>query len=153
MKLLLKRIARKNAYTIGRLYVNGKYVCDTLEDTDRGLSQGMTLKEVLCKKIMGKTAIPTGTYRVAMDIPSPRYSNFRRYPWAQRYDGMLPRLCDVLGYQGVLVHVGNRPEDTEGCILVGRNKVVGQVVDSQATFHELMKILRASNEAITITIE
>lgn len=44
MKLLLKRIAKRENYTIGRLYIDGKYFSDTLEDTDRGLSSSMSLE-------------------------------------------------------------------------------------------------------------
>jgi hypothetical protein len=51
MKLLLKRMARKDSYTIGKLYINDEYFCDTLEDKDRGLTQSMSLAEISKKKI------------------------------------------------------------------------------------------------------
>lgn len=153
MKLLLKRIAKQKTYTIGKLYINGVYECDTLEDTDRGLSNDMSIDEIKKKKEYGQTAIPTGSYEVTMNVVSPK---FRNRSWAKPYNGKLPRLIDVPGYEGVLIHVGNKPEDTLGCLLVGQNKIKGQVVNSTATFHKLMeKLIEANekNEKISITIE
>lgn len=149
MKLLLKRIAKMEKYTIGKLYIDGKYFSDTLEDTDRNLTNTMSKDEIAKMKVYGKTAIPTGTYVVDMNTVSPK---FGKRSWAQPYEGKVPRLQDVPGYEGVLIHPGNTADDTSGCILVGRNKVKGQVVESQNTFHSLMNILKGDND-ITITIE
>ena len=149
MKLLLKRIAKMEKYTIGKLYVDGEYFADTLEDTDRNLTNTMSKDEIVKVKVYGKTAIPTGTYVVDMNTVSPK---FGKHSWAQPYEGKVPRLQDVPGYEGVLIHPGNTADDTSGCILVGRNKVKGQVVESQNTFHSLMNILKGDND-ITITIE
>lgn len=149
MKLLLKRIAKMEKYTIGKLYIDGKYFSDTLEDTDRNLTSTMSKDEIVKVKVYGKTAIPTGTYVVDMNTVSPK---FGKRSWAQPYKGKVPRLQDVPGYEGVLIHPGNTADDTSGCILVGRNKVKGQVVESQNTFHSLMNILKRDND-ITITIE
>lgn len=149
MKLLLKRIAKMEKYTIGKLYVDGEYFADTLEDTDRNLTSTMSKDEIVKVKVYGKTAIPTGTYVVDMNTVSPK---FGKRSWAQPYEGKVPRLQDVPGYEGVLIHPGNTADDTSGCILVGRNKVKGQVVESQNTFHSLMNILKRDND-ITITIE
>lgn len=149
MKLLLKRIAKTEKYTIGKLYIDGKYFSDTLEDTDRNLTSTMSKDEIVKVKVYGKTAIPTGTYVVDMNTVSPK---FGKRSWAQPYEGKVPRLQDVPGYEGVLIHPGNTADDTSGCILVGRNKVKGQVVESQNTFHSLMNILKGDND-ITITIE
>ncbi len=149
MKLLLKRIAKMEKYTIGKLYIDGKYFSDTLEDTDRNLTSTMSKDEIVKVKVYGKTAIPTGTYVVDMNTVSPK---FGKRSWAQPYEGKVPRLQDVPGYEGVLIHPGNTADDTSGCILVGRNKVKGQVVESQNTFHSLMNILKGDND-ITITIE
>lgn len=149
MKLLLKRIAKMEKYTIGKLYIDGKYFSDTLEDTDRNLTSTMSKDEIVKVKVYGKTAIPTGTYVVDMNTVSPK---FGKRSWAQPYEGKVPRLQDVPGYEGVLIHPGNTANDTSGCILVGRNKVKGQVVESQNTFHSLMNILKEDND-ITITIE
>lgn len=154
MEILVHRIARRERYTIGRLYVDGVRVCDTLEDTDRGLSSSMSAARIRRLKIYGKTAIPTGTYHVDMDTVSPK---FRYRYWAQPYDGKLPRLLSVPGFEGCLIHVGNTDTDTDGCLLVGQNKQVGKVLNSTATFRNLMDkyLVPAAKrgEKITITVE
>lgn len=137
MELRLKRIALRSEYTIGKLYVDGEYVCDTIEDTVRDLDKDGKFAngEV---KIQGKTAIPYGRYEVTMKVKSPKYSNFTKYSWAKKYDGYLPRLLNVPHFDGILIHAGNTAADTEGCLCVGLNKVVGKVVDSVNTFRKLM---------------
>lgn len=149
MELLLKRIAKRDKYTIGDLYIDGKWFSNTLEDTDRGLSQDMSLEEIKKIKVYGKTAIPTGTYKVNMNIISPK---FKTRVWAKPYNGMIPRLENVPGYEGILFHPGNSAEDSIGCILLGYNTVKGKVTQSQDTFHKLMAILTKEKD-ITITIE
>ena len=149
MKLLLKRIAKMEKYTIGKLYIDGEYFADTLEDTDRNLTSTMSKDKIAKVKVYGKTAIPTGTYVVDMNTVSPK---FGKRSWAQPYGGKVPRLQNVPGYDGVLIHPGNTASDTSGCILVGKNKIKGQVLESQNTFHKLMNILKGDND-ITITIE
>lgn len=153
MKLLLRRIFKGPGYTIGKLFINGVYECDTLEDQDRGLTSQMSLEEIKAKKVYGVTAIPTGTYSINMTTVSPK---FKDRAWAKPYKGILPRLENVKGYEGVLIHVGNKAEDTLGCILVGENKVKGQVINSTATFYELMTVLlkaQSAGEVIELTIE
>ena len=149
MEILVKRIAKKSKYTIGKMYIDGQYICDTLEDADRGLNQNMSLKEINNKKVYGETAVPTGTYKVDMNTVSPK---FKSRTWAKPYGGKLPRLVLVPGYDGVLIHPGNKAEDTLGCILVGENKAVGQVLNSQVTFKKIMSIL-TKGDNITITIK
>lgn len=149
MEILVKRIAKKSKYTIGKMYIDGQYICDTLEDADRGLNQNMSLKEIKNKKVYGETAVPTGTYKVDMNTVSPK---FKSRTWAKPYGGKLPRLVLVPGYDGVLIHPGNKAEDTLGCILVGENKAVGQVLNSQVTFKKIMSILTKGTNII-ITIE
>ncbi len=149
MNLLLKRIAKANTYTIGKLYIDGTYFCDTLEDKDRDLRQEMTEKNISKIKIYGETAIPTGTYNINMNVVSQK---FKSRSWAKPYNGKIPRLENVPGYSGVLVHPGNSSKDTLGCVLVGENKVKGQVINSQNTFHKLMSIL-CKEQNITITIK
>ena len=167
MELLLKRIFRGDKYTIGKLYCktysdeqyasgNGfdlMYICDTLEDTDKGLDSKMTLDEIRSMKVKEVTAIPTGTYSVTLDIQSPKFSNYKQYSFC---NGYLPRLVGVPGYDGVLIHIGNTTQDTDGCILVGQNKVKGQVINSTNTFKELYQMLKMHtdiHEPIYITIE
>ena len=134
LNIRIDRIAKKSTYTIGKLYLNGVYFCDTLEDTDRGLTQGMPLQKIRDLKIKGATAIPKGKYKVTMNVVSPKFSKRATYQFCQ---GKLPRLLNVDGYEGVLIHIGNTAKDTEGCILVGQNKVVGQVINSTVTFKKL----------------
>lgn len=147
MELLLKRIARRNGYTIGKMYINGKYMCDTCEDEDR-LFYGKP-------KTKGKTAIPCGRYEVVQNVLSPRFGS--RPFYKNICNGYVPRLLNVPQFDGVLIHCGNSSSDTEGCILVGLNKVVGKVIDSQKTFTKLMKdyLLPAKRkgEKVYITIQ
>jgi len=154
MELSVKRVAKKDDYTIGRLYIDDVYFSDVLEDKDRGLTQDMPLEEIKAKKVYGKTAIPTGTYEVDMNTISPK---FQARSWAKPYGGKLPRLIGVKGFEGVLMHVGNTASDSSGCLLVGKNRIKGMVTDSTRTFHTLMsKFLlpaKVQGERITITIE
>lgn len=152
MEITVKRVFKGPNYTIGHLYVNGTYECDTLEDPDRGLTDSMTVQEITSKKVYGNTAIPTGTYDIDMNTISPK---FKDRSWAKFCGGKLPRLVNVKGYSGVLIHVGNKSADTLGCILVGDNKVKGQVISSTSTFQQLyLQMLKAHTrgEKITITI-
>lgn len=106
MEILVKRIARKEKYTIGKMYIDGQYVCDTLEDTDRGLKKSMSLEEIKQKKVYGQTAIPEGKYQIIWS-----YSN--------KFKKNLPLLLNVPGYEGIRIHSGNTDVDTYGCILLG----------------------------------
>lgn len=150
LTLTLKRIAKLPTYTIGRLYINDKYFCDTLEDTDRGLSQSLPASVNKAKKLKGRTAIPAGKYRVTLQIQSPRFSKIAFYNFC---NGYLPRLINVPVFDGVLIHVGNDDTDTDGCILVGENKAVGKVLNSRETFLRLYSILQENKDKnIYITI-
>jgi len=152
MLVLVRRIARRQTYTIGHLYVDGKYVCDTIEDKDRGLSSGLSFEENISRKIKDETAIPSGVYKLDMDTVSPR---FKDRAWAKPYGGKVPRLRSVPAFEGVLIHPGTDENSTSGCIIVGENRVVGKVVNSQATFHRLMKdhFLKAKDKGETIYIQ
>lgn len=118
--------------TIGDLYFDGAFFCSTLEDPVRRT------------KITGETAIPPGRYRVTIE-PSPRFKR------------LMPRLKDVPGYSGVLIHWGNFPTDTDGCILVGEHApetASDFISSSRKTFDELYKKLEVRKEQemwITIT--
>ena len=150
MELNIKRIARRETYTIGQLYIDGKYFCDTLEDKDRGLRQDMPVAVIRATKRKGITAIPTGRYRVTLAVQSPKFSKRAIYQFC---NGYLPRLINVPGYDGVLIHIGNTARDTEGCLLVGRNTQVGKVLDSRKTFIELYDRLLGAKDDIYIKIE
>jgi hypothetical protein len=164
MELILERIAKRKTYTIGRLYIaplsspivgktdssaaetnhsspkgeagRGLYFCDTLEPTWRDYKNG-------AYKVKGRSAIPEGRYAVVISY-SPKFKQW------------LPILLGVPKFEGVRIHAGNTAEDTEGCILVGKNKLVGQVVDSRIWLHRLkQKIVEAKDkgEAVWITIK
>ena len=150
MKLKLDRYYKGPNYTIGRLYIDGKYFCDTLEDVDRGLLQSMSLEEINSLKVYGETAIPRGTYKITLDVQSPKYKNRSQYKFCKGY---LPRLLNVIGYDGILINIGNYIKDKYGCILVGENKVKGQVINSTATFKRLYNILITSKDDLEIEIE
>ena len=154
MELKVIRKAKKSEYTIGRMYINGVYFCDTLEDCDRSLTQDMSLEEIKAKKVYGKTAIPTGTYEIDMNTISPK---FKDRSWAKPYGGKIPRLVNVPGFDGILVHPLNNASESLGCIGCGKNSIKGMITDSTRTFHTLMsKSLlpaKVQGERITITIE
>lgn len=152
MELLLTRIAKKDKYTIGRLYIDGVYFCDTIEDKDRNLSQNMSLSTIQSIKVQDKTAVPIGRYKVAMNIVSKRLSKkafYRQYASG----GKVPRLLNVPGFEGILIHTGNTAEDSSGCIIVGKNKKVGMVLDSIVTFIQLYRKLQSATNDIYITIK
>lgn len=153
MELFLERKYKKSNYTIGNLYIDGEFFCSTLEDKDRNLNSNMTEEQIRSKKVYGETSIPIGIYTIDMNTVSPK---FRSKSWAKPYGGKLPRLLNVKGFEGVLIHVGNTIKDTLGCILVGENKVKGQVINSTVTFNKLMKILLEASlkgETIILTIK
>lgn len=150
MEIVLERRWKKPNYTIGVLSIDGKRFCETLEDTDRGLKDSMSVEQIKNLKKPHITAIPTGIYEVNLNTISPKFGS--RSFYKEVCKGKVPRLLNVKGFDGILIHAGNKAEDTDGCILVGQNKVVGQVINSQATFRELYKVLSNSKDKITIKI-
>ena len=150
MEILLIRKYKKPTYTIGNLYINGKWIANTLEDVDRNLNSSMSVEQIKAIKKPNETAIPTGTYEVTLDILSPKFGNKSFYK--KTCNGKLPRILNVKGFDGVLIHCGNTNLDTSGCILVGRNLEVGKVLKSQETFEKLYKILKENKDNLTIKI-
>ena len=152
MKIKVERKWKKETYTIGRLYINEKFFCNTLEDMDRGLKQSDPITTIQKKKVYGETAIPTGKYKIEMNVVSPKYNAVKWYQ--DLCKGKMPRLLDVPCFEGVLIHTGNTPLDTFGCILVGENKAKGKLINSRETFKNLYKQLRtAADNKEEITIE
>ena len=152
MELILERIAKRKTYTIGRLYIRrqvmdeylpgteDQYFCDTLEPTWRDYKNG-------AYKVKGRSAIPEGRYAVVISF-SPKFKQW------------LPILLGGPEFnrkwQGIRIHAGNCSEDTEGCILVGKNREVGKVLDSRIWLHRLkQKIVEAKDkgEAVWLTIK
>lgn len=139
MKLLLKRYPSISNYTEGKLYINGVYFCDTLENKDRGLDQSMSEIEIQKKKIYGESAIPSGEYKVIL-CQSPRFKK------------ILPRIMKVKGFEGILIHNGNTTKDTKGCILIGTKSFGGALKDSRKALDALMEKLKEEKE-ITLLID
>ena len=152
MELILERIAKRKTYTIGRLYIQSRvddeylagtenqYFCDTLEPTWRDYANG-------AYKVKGRSAIPEGRYAVVISF-SPKFKQW------------LPILLGGPEFnkqwQGIRIHAGNTAKDTQGCILVGKNREVGKVLDSRIWVHRLkQKIVEAKDkgEPVWITIK
>ena len=134
MELTLTRTTKRKGCTLGVLAVDGKEMCDTMEPTWRDLAHGG-------RKQKGKTAIPEGRYALVV-TKSPKFKKW------------LPLLLGVPGFDGVRIHSGNTPKDTQGCILVGQNRKKGMVLNSRIAMEEIMKILdsRKAGEPVFITI-
>ena len=121
MEISVKRIARKRDYTIGRLSINGRYVCDTLEPHCIDWS-----KE---QKVPGLTAIPEGRYRIEMHF-------------SRKFGKSCPFLLDVPHFEGVMIHQGNAPKNTQGCIIVGYNTIRGLVLKSHDAMVKVEEAIR-----------
>lgn len=148
MELNLIRDTFTDKSTIGKLYVDNKFECYMLEDTDRGLDSKMNLDILNHLKKFGVTAIPYGRYEITI-TKSERFSMLRGKPT------FLPLLNDTPGYGGVRIHTGNRPEDTEGCILPCTKVSKDLGIDSTTSFNNLFKKISDSikkNEKVFITI-
>ena len=128
-------------YSIGHLDdAEGNYLCDTIEDTDRNLTSDMNLADILKVKVKSKTAIPRGRYRITLDVVSPKFS---LKPYYKDFcSGKVPRLLDVPGFDGILMHKGVSEKSSAGCIIVGYNKVKGRVTNSQAAFEKVYRLLQ-----------
>lgn len=143
MQITVTRHSPRPGYTIGRMDINGIKFSDTLEDTDRGLTQDMQLDEIKRIKVYGKTAIPKGTYKVSVQY------------W-QKHKIYVPFIHDVPGFTSILIHSGNTPEDTLGCILVGENTIKGRLTNSRPYMTRLTKLCQEAirrGEPVRITIK
>ena len=152
MKILVKRTFNCPNYCIGHMYIDGVYFSDTLEDCDRGLDNSMSVEEIKKRKKYGITAIPIGTYKVDMNTVSPLYAKKNRN-YSRPYSHKMPRVLNVKGYTGVLIHPGTTANNTFGCLLVGENKIKSKLINSQVTWKRLMDTLLKDKDNITITYE
>ena len=130
MRLTLGRFDFRENSTIGHLYINKGYFCDICEDKDRGLDSKMPKEQLEKMKIKGVTAIPYGTYEIVIT-------------WSPRFKRMLPLLKEVPVYEGVRIHTGNKHQDTDGCLLTGKDTKQGTVSNSRYWFNKFMPILEA----------
>ena len=153
MEILVERKWKKPTYTVGNLYINGKWIANTLEDTDRDLKDSMSVAEIKAIKKPKITAIPTGTYEVTLNVVSPKFS---KYPFYNSINGgRVPRLLNVKGFEGVLIHVMDGPkgaELSEGCIGVGRNLIKGGLLQGKEYYKKLYDILKNNKDKIIIKI-
>lgn len=129
IELELNRVNRQSEYTEGKLTINGRYFCMTLENKDRDLNQNGKFDNGE-KKIYGQTAIPNGRYQIVL-ADSPKFS--------PRYGTKMPLLMNVPEFSGVLIHPGNTTKDTLGCILIGEVVKNGYLSNSRKMFDILMK--------------
>ena len=134
MNITIKRYEFGEDYTIGRLYINDVFECFTLEDKVRPTTE---------PKVPGKTAIPTGTYKVIVD-----FSN--------RFQQLMPHILNVSNFEGVRIHSGNTDKDTEGCILVGQTKTgknfIGNSKKAYASLFKKINEALAKKEVIILTL-
>lgn len=139
MKLTLKRIALRPTYTIGKLYIDDIYFCDTLEDTVRDLNKNGKFDNGE-KKVKGETAIPYGTYEI-------------KWTYSPRFKKYTAQLMNVPSFEGIRIHAGNNSSHTEGCLLLGENKKVGMVLNSRATMEKFDPIIKDACSKGKVTIE
>lgn len=121
MEILLIRENFTDEYTEGKLFINGVYICDTIEDKDRGLNSSMSEEEILKKKVYGKTCIPYGRYKVVID-------------WSNKYGKMLIHILNVKCFDGIRIHSLNSAGDSLGCIGPGIKTAPGWVSKSRDTY-------------------
>lgn len=140
MRLRIERKYFKDKYTIGNLYVNNIFFSNTLEDKNRDENKNGKFDNGETK-VYSETCIPFGTYKIIVSM-SPRFGR------------ELPRLLDVPSFEGVLIHRGNTPKDTSGCILIGENKVKGKLINSTPYEVKLVKMMKeAASKGEDITID
>ena len=139
MKLTLKRIALRPTYTIGKLYIDDVYFCDTIEDTVRDINKNGKFDNVE-KKVYAKTTIPYGTYEI-------------KWTYSPRFKKYTPQLMNVPSFEGIRIHAGNTSADTEGCLILGENKQVGKVLNSRATINKFYPIIKEACSKGKVTIE
>lgn len=136
--LILNRFSSSDKCTIGELHFHGRFICYTLEPHNFGFKRTSDVNEVRSKKILfpGKVAIPYGDYTVSLSY-SPKFSHKAFY---KEHGGLLPRLENVPCFSGILIHVGNYPSDTKGCILVGNWNGGEKLISSRESFLKVLDI-------------
>jgi hypothetical protein len=142
MRVTLRRIAFKDKYTIGKVYINDRYFSDSIEDKDRNLYDWQSEEYILEEKVKHETAIPYGIYKLM-------------WSYSPKYKRLMPEIVGVKGFSGIRIHSGNTADDSSGCILLGFNKKVGKVVDSRKTckkFDEIVEGYYKKGEPMTFEI-
>lgn len=139
LQVFINRLWKKEEYTIGRIYVNGEMFCNSLEDKDRGLQQGMPIGTLKKMKVQDETAIPTGTYRL-------------RVTYSPKFKRKLIEVVDVPAFTGIRFHRGANASHSSGCVLTGMNTIKGGLTDGAKYEEELTKKVEAANEAFLTVI-
>lgn len=161
MQFRLTRIDCQPSYTIGKLEVLKEdqwvYLCDTLEEAVRRTNCKGKYPYRDSQNFAIRTAIPTGKYVVTMNVKSPKYSNYQKYPFARPYKGCIPRLVNVKHFDSILIKPGMRTNRLDGSILVGYNNGNDRMCDSKLIWNSLMKCYflpcKLAKEQITIEIQ
>ena len=156
MNIKVERKARKSTYTVGKVTIDGKAFCDSLEDTDRGVTQVMPFTPTpvgsakgywsvgdgkKIEKVYGKTAIPTGLYDCTIQ-------------WWAKHKCYAPMLLRVGGFTGILIHNGMTADHSEGCILLGKNNVLGRL-DGERIYMDALaaRVLACQKTGEKVTVE
>lgn len=140
MQITIVRKEFTDTYTIGELYLNGVFFCYTMEDKDRGITEDDSITDIKKVKIVKRTAIPYGDYRIMLS-------------YSVKLKRFLPLILDVPGFRGIRIHKGSTEEWSSGCVLVGMEKLSGKlnkIVDAEK---KLLKALKAINEVEPIYIK
>lgn len=143
MNIVIKRFLLENKFSVGNLYIDKKFYCNTIEDRDRDLRQVMSVDEILSKKVYSETAIPTGIYKVIID-----YSN--------KYKRNMPHILNVKGFDGIRIHSGNFATDSMGCVLCGAFNGKDAVVNSRATTKVVQDLIQKAideKEEVTLILD
>lgn len=154
MKIKVQRKARKDTYTVGKVYIDGVLFCDSLEDTDRGATQDMTFTPTggangywttegggIIDKVYGKTAIPTGVYYACS------------YYWP-KFKSYVVQLLRVPGFTGILMHNGMTADNSEGCILLGKNNIVGRLDGNRIYMDAIVaRVMAAEHRGEKVEVE
>ena len=133
MEIEVRRTEFYPECTHGKLYIDDEYLCDTLEDQDRDFNRDGDITDKGEGKVYGQTAIPRGRYELVLKVSA-------------RFGKTLPTILNVPGFTGVLIHSGNTPEETKGCILLGARQKRGRVMNSRFFMLRFMEIVKPAFE-------
>lgn len=134
MRLKVIRDDETPERSLGKLYADDSYICETCEDADRHMEDGG-------EKVNGQTAIPRGLYKVVNS-------------YSHRFRKILPEVIGVPGFSGVRIHGGNSAADTLGCILVGRVRTENGIANCAATVQRIIDMIdNAEEHGEIVTLE
>jgi hypothetical protein len=144
LKVQIKRTDKTKNSSIGELYIDGKFQCFTLEDTERTNGQ----------KIFGETAIPVGIYTLSLRTKGSTLNEYYKKHYPDIHKGMI-EIENILEYKNVYIHIGNYPKDTLGCPLVGLVKGIDEIKESTKAYYKIYPIIASAilnNEDVTLEV-